>query len=186
MHGCILICSHPVTIQPTAKPWLQALMSGANLAGATAYTMIDNHLYLEAGAYSSQSRYMAQGLGVWNLGSQSSNPQSGLIDGAAPYWRVFLQHNSGPHMMMIGTFGLMAKVIPYLSARLRYRLLSGIQYRQQLFLYARRRPICWWRWPNIRATIWAWVPVKGMGAATNSFNYLNSIMVMGMWTHKQT
>ena len=55
----------PVTVMPTARPYLQNLMAGANTAGATLYTMINNHLYLEAGGYTSQSNGMAQALGVW-------------------------------------------------------------------------------------------------------------------------
>ncbi|MGD0961235.1 MAG: hypothetical protein ABSB19_15620 [Methylomonas sp.] len=173
-----------VAVMPAAKPWMQNFVGWANLAGGTVYTMINNHLYLEGGAYASQSRYMAQGLGVWGLGSQSASPQAGLLDGGAPYWRMFLQNRSGPHTMMIGTFGLMAKVIPY------YARGSGTDSYQEY---------------NVDANYWYMMDDDNMlmlmarytrdemhmGASqqlygSNSYNYLNSYMVMAMWTYRQT
>jgi hypothetical protein len=174
-----------VTITPTAKPWLQSLMAGANLAGATAYTMINNHLYLEAGAYTSQAKNMAQSLGVWYAGSQSMAPQSGLIDGAAPYWRVFLQHTSGPHTMMIGTFGLMAKVVPYYrggygtDSYQEYNVDTNYSY----MLDDDNMLMAMAKYTRDNMSMGA---SQYMGASSNSYNYLNSFMVMGMWTYKQT
>jgi len=173
-----------VTVKPAAQPWLQLLMAGANTAGATAYTMIDNHLYLEAGAYTSQSRYMAQGLGVWTA-AQSSSPQSGLIDGGAPYWRAFLQHSIGPHTMMIGTYGLMANVIPQYTRGygtdhyVEYNADANYSYMldddnmlMAMFRYTRDDM-------NMNAS-------QALNISANSRNHLNSVMLMGMWTYKQT
>jgi hypothetical protein len=175
----------PVTVKPAAQPWLQSLMAGANTAGATVYTMINNHLYLEAGGYTSQASYMAQGLGVWNSGSQSSLPQSGLIDGGAPYWRTFLQHSTGPHQMMIGTYGLIAKVIPF------YTYGSGADSYQEYnvdtnYSYMMDDDNMFMAMARFTRDDMQMGASQSLGAATNSNNYLNSVMIMGMWTYQQT
>lgn len=173
-----------VTVKPAAQPWLQALMANANTAGATAYTMINNHVYLEAGGYTSQSQNMAQGLGVWN-GAQCTDPQCGLIDGGAPYWRMFLQHSTGPHMMMIGTYGLAAKVIPYYqngigtNSYVEYNVDSNYSYMMDdenmlmaMAKYTRDDM-------KMDASF-------GQGFASNARNHLDSLMMMGMWTYQKT
>ena len=174
-----------VTVKPVAQPWLQALMAGANTAGATAYMMIDNHLYLEAGGYTSQAKNMAQGLGVWTNGSQCSNPQCGLIDGGAPYWRAFLQHSTGPHTMMIGTYGLAAKVIPY------YQNGNGtdtyvennIDSNYSYMMDDDNMLMAMFKFTHDHMQMNA---SSAMGASANPSNYLNSVMLMGMWTYQQT
>ena len=171
--------------KPGAQPWLQALMAGANTAGATAYTMINNHLYLEAGGYTSQAKNMAQGLGVWTNGSQCGGPQCGLIDGGAPYWRVFLQHSTGPHTMMIGTYGLAAKVIPLYQSGYgtnsyqEYNLDSNYSYmmdNDNMFMAMFK-----YTWDNMQMN-----SSVQQGLSDNSHDKLNTAMMMGMWTYKQT
>ena len=177
--------SSSVTVAPAAKPWLQSLMAGANTAGATAYTMINNHLYLEAGGYTSQAQSMAQGLGVWANGSLATSPQAGLIDGGAPYWRVFLQHSTGPHTMMVGTYGLAAKVVPLYQSGYgtnsyqEYNVDSNYAYMMDadnmfmaMFKYTRDNM-------QMNSSI-------QQGLSDNLNNNLDSVMLMGMWTYKQT
>ena len=174
-----------VTVKPAAQPWLQSLMAGANTAGATAYTMINNHVYLEAGGYTSQSQNMAQGLGVWNAGSQCSGPQCGLIDGGAPYWRMFLQHSTGAHTMMLGTYGLAAKVIPYYqngigtNSYVEYNVDTNYSYMMDddNMLMAMAK----YTHDSMKMNA-----SYSQGYANNSKNYLDSVMMMGMWTYKQT
>jgi hypothetical protein len=174
-----------VTVKPAAQPWLQSLMAGANTAGATAYTMINNHLYLEAGGYTSQSQNMAQGLGVWNAGSQSSGPQGGLIDGGAPYWRMFLQHSIGPHTMMIGTYGLAAKVIPYYTNGVGTN--SYVEYNADAnYSYMMDDNNMLMAMAKYTHDSMKMNASQGQGWASNSSNYLDSVMMMGMWTYKQT
>jgi len=75
------------------------------VGGATAYAMIDNLLYLEAGGYSSLSNNVQKGLGVADAGQQQ-------IDGAAPYWRVALQKDWKGHFVSLGHYGMIADVFP--------------------------------------------------------------------------
>ena len=67
--------------------------------GATAYTMIDNLLYLEAGGYRKLSDRLQDDLGV------PSPAEEHGIDGTAPYWRAALQQGKGSHYVSLGVIG---------------------------------------------------------------------------------
>ncbi len=85
-----------------------AVIDGAfatQVGGATAYAMIDNLLYLEAGGYTSLSNNVQKGLGVADASQQQ-------IDGAAPYWRVALQQDWKGHFVSLGHYGMIADVFP--------------------------------------------------------------------------
>ena len=85
-----------------------ALIDGgldAQVGGATAYTMIDNTLYLEAGAYSSFSNDFQRAFGF-------PKPDRLALDGPAPYWRATLQHDWKGHYFALGHFGMSADVFP--------------------------------------------------------------------------
>ena len=174
-----------VTVKPAAQPWLQSLMAGANTAGSTAYVMINNQLYLEAGGYTSQSQSMAQGLGVWKEGSRGEGPLAGLIDGGAPYYRMFLQHNTGPHTLMVGTYGMAAKVIPYYQSSagtnsyVEYNFDTNYSY----MMDDDNMLMAMGKYTRDNMSMGA---SQSLGYATNSNNNLNSVMMMGMWTYKQT
>lgn len=75
------------------------------VGGATAYAMIDNLVYLEAGGYTSLSNNVQKGLGVADAGQQQ-------IDGAAPYWRAALQKDWKGHFVSLGHYGMIADVFP--------------------------------------------------------------------------
>ena len=177
--------SSPVTVKPAAQPYLQALMAGANTAGATVYAMINNHLYLELGGYTSQAKNMATGLGVWQGGSQGQWPQAGLINGGAPYWRMFLQHSTGPHTMMLGTYGFQANVSPYYQqsagtdSYVEFNADANYTYMMDddnMFMGMLR-----YTRDNMRMNA-----SQALGYSSNSSNHLNSVMMMGMWTYRQT
>lgn len=91
-------------IYPGSTALIDGQLSG-QVGGATAYTMINNMLYLEAGAYASLANNMQKGLGVANAGQQQ-------IDGAAPYWRAALQHDWNGHFFSVGHYGMSADVFP--------------------------------------------------------------------------
>jgi hypothetical protein len=76
---------------------------GSQVGGATAYTMINNLLYLEAGAYGSFSSNFQRAFGI---------PRADRIalDGPAPYWRATLQHTWGGHYFALGHYGMSADV----------------------------------------------------------------------------
>jgi len=85
-----------------------ALIDGgldSQVGGATAYTMIDNLLYLEAGAYGSFSSNFQRGFGI-------ARADRVALDAPAPYWRAALQHDWKGNYFALGHFGMIADVCP--------------------------------------------------------------------------
>jgi hypothetical protein len=76
---------------------------GAQVGGATAYTMINNLLYLEAGAYGSFSSTSQRAFGIGALDQVTLN-------GPAPYWRAALQHDWKGNYFSLGHYGMSADV----------------------------------------------------------------------------
>lgn len=75
------------------------------VGGATAYSMIDNLLYLEAGAYGSFSSSSQRSFGI-------AAPKRIALANPAPYWRVALQQDWKGHFFALGHYGMIADVIP--------------------------------------------------------------------------
>lgn len=106
--------------------------------GTTAYTMLNDTVFLEAGGYFPQSLKMRRILGqpctssaitagtidaidqtspIYNPPFFPYHGPAGLcasdtLAGFAPYWRVALEPNWGPHSLMVGAFGFYPKVYP--------------------------------------------------------------------------
>jgi len=98
------------TIAPT--PGSHTLIEGAfaaHVASVGAYTYINNMFYLEGTAYRTLDFNTQNALGVDPFASP------GLIDGAAPYWRVAFEPHWNDHWLMLGTFGMFAKVHPWVD-----------------------------------------------------------------------
>jgi len=98
--------SSPLVPGVGAAPVIGGL--GGVVAGATAYTMIHDHVYLEAGAYKGLSdRWLG------NVGLYPAN--NAHVNGAAPYWRAayqFTKGAKGEHYFSVGTFGMDVKMQP--------------------------------------------------------------------------
>jgi hypothetical protein len=67
--------------------------------GATAYTLIDDLVYLEAGGYRKMSDRLQSDVGIPSPAAEHG------IDGTAPYWRAALQRTSGSHYASLGIIG---------------------------------------------------------------------------------
>jgi hypothetical protein len=83
-------------------PAAAALIEGAlaqAVYGLTAYTLIDDHWYLEGGDYRTLPNRLQSAFGV---GSGSVNPSHGL----APYWRAAWKTQNGSSFGSVGLFGL--------------------------------------------------------------------------------
>jgi hypothetical protein len=93
-------------VQPSvgATPLIDGGLS-SQVGGATAYTMINNLLYLEAGAYGSFSSHTQNTFGI-------AGPDRLSLSGPAPYWRVALQHDWKGHYFSLGHYGMRADVVP--------------------------------------------------------------------------
>jgi hypothetical protein len=77
------------------------------VAGATVYAFLDQTAYAEVGLYRSAPSGVPRPF-------DENTP--GLIDDAAPYWRVALQRDLGSHLFEVGAYGLHAAVRPGLAA----------------------------------------------------------------------
>ena len=91
-------------VQPSvgASPLIDGGL-GSQVGGATAYTMINNLLYLEAGAYGSFSSSTQNSFGI-------PGPDRVRLNGPAPYWRAALQQNWKGHYFSLGHYGMSADV----------------------------------------------------------------------------
>jgi hypothetical protein len=98
--------SSPLVPGVGAAPIISGL--GGVVLGATAYTMIHDHVYLEAGTY--------KGLSDRWLGNVGLYPDNNAhVNGAAPYWRAayqFSQGEHGEHYFSVGMFGMDVKLQP--------------------------------------------------------------------------
>ena len=83
---------------PPVQPILYAL--GQSVVGATAYTLVNNSWYAEAGAYHNLSSYWANLLHAGNASLQ----------GQAPYWRLWYSKTVGPQVLEAGLLGLDARI----------------------------------------------------------------------------
>lgn len=76
---------------------------GQQVVGLGAYTLFDGVVYAELTGYRSAQQGSAMPL---------DSTASLVVSGTIPYWRVALQHESKARSMMIGTYGLVARVYP--------------------------------------------------------------------------
>ena len=91
-------------VQPEvgATPLIDGAL-GSQIGGATAYTMINNLLYLEAGAYGSFSSSTQNSFGI-------AGPDRYILNSPAPYWRAALLHDWKGHYFQLGHYGMSADV----------------------------------------------------------------------------
>ncbi len=87
---------------PSAAPLLEGALA-QQVAGLGAYAMYNGQFYGEYSAY----RSAAQG-GPHPPDASATN----TISGVASYWRGFFQHAWGSNAVMLGTFGMSAKLFP--------------------------------------------------------------------------
>ena len=96
--------SSPLVPAPAAATLIEGGLAQTVL-GVTAYAMIHDHVYLEAGVYRNLSDHWLSNMGL----TADDNPH---IDGVAPYWRLTYQTSHEAHYFSLGTFGLEAKLQP--------------------------------------------------------------------------
>jgi hypothetical protein len=70
--------------------------------GASAYTLVDDLVYLEAGGYRKMSDRLQSDVGIPSPAAEHG------IDGTAPYWRAALQRSFGTHYASVGLLGFSA------------------------------------------------------------------------------
>lgn len=92
---------------PRFGTMLESFSPSAQL-GAGAYIYVHDIVYAELSAYGSTSQTAQNAVGL--------SPSASAISGLAPYWRLAIEPKWGDQSLMIGTFGMMADIIPDLTA----------------------------------------------------------------------
>jgi hypothetical protein len=82
---------------------------GLHVGGVGAYAYINDLLYLEVTGYKTLGFNAQNTLGV------DAFKAPGQFDSVAPYWRVALEPHWGNHSLMVGTFGMIFDVNPWLD-----------------------------------------------------------------------
>jgi hypothetical protein len=85
------------SLTPGAGPQIEGL--AGQVGGIGGYFFWNNLLYGEMAVYHTARQGPAQLLGA-------GGPTDPMIQGLAPYWRVFVQHQRGKHYLAVGHFGL--------------------------------------------------------------------------------
>ena len=78
--------------------------AGGNIAGLTAYAYWNQTLYVEFGGYGTSrglTSFMSAGL---------DDASTTKLRGINPYWRLAVNREWGPHSLMVGTSGMVARV----------------------------------------------------------------------------
>jgi hypothetical protein len=89
---------------PGSNPIINGALAQLVL-GATAYTMIHDHVFLEAGVYKGLTDRWLDNVGLY----PANNPH---INGGSPYWRAAYQFTQGSSYFSVGTFGINVKTQP--------------------------------------------------------------------------
>lgn len=76
---------------------------GQQVVGLGAYGMWNKLVYVDVAAYRAAPQGVAQPF---------DSTTTGANRGVIPYWRVALQHEFGPDYLMVGTYGLAARLYP--------------------------------------------------------------------------
>jgi len=184
---------------PTAQTLMMQLMGFT--AGSSVYLNWDDRVHLEVGAYTSMAKNMANALGVYS-------PTNPLIDGGAPFWRLWYQHIMGPHSIMVGGYGMQANIYPQgvklfgtnsvtdWNADANYQYMMG----DHMFMLMGRFTRDNWDFSALTNAQMAFVESSELSAAhgerlagtqypnlaTSPNQYLTNLMVMGMYTFHQT
>jgi hypothetical protein len=96
--------SSAVAPAPAAATLIDGTL-GQQVGGIGAYASWGNFIYGAVSVYSTTNSGIARPLGA---GTQVDT----ITDGAVPYWRLALYHQSNKHSFEIGTYGLKAEVYP--------------------------------------------------------------------------
>ncbi|MGO9741848.1 MAG: hypothetical protein ACLPN5_10125 [Roseiarcus sp.] len=86
------------------------LLGPGNAVSAGGYAFVDDSYYAELSLYKTPSYNLQSRLGVCCASDLLGNNIT--FDGAAPYWRFAIEKNIGAHSIMVGTYGMLADVIP--------------------------------------------------------------------------
>jgi len=91
-----------VSVMPAASTRIDTALA-SQVGGVGVYGLWNDLLYAELALYRTADRGLFRPLAA---GVEIEN----VVNGTAPYWRLALQRETGPHSASLGTYGLLAKV----------------------------------------------------------------------------
>ena len=94
--------SSPVAPTPASSTLIDGGL-GQSVLGVGAYSLFNNLLYTELSLYRSAPQGVPMPL---------DTTATGVLSGVTPYWRVALQHEAPNTSLMLGTFGMDARLFP--------------------------------------------------------------------------
>lgn len=146
--------------------------------GLAGYALLNNLIYLEAGAYRKLDTGIKQALGV-------NDSEADVVDGFAPYWRVALQHlwESG-HYLSLGTYGLDADTFPAgdrsAGTDRRTDIAADLEY-QYIVTQHNVTLLLTWIHEHQR-----WRASHSLGSAANASDSLNTVRATAMYMYDLT
>ncbi len=157
------------SIAPT--PAAAALIDGgleSQVGGLGLYAFWNNLLYGEVNFYRTAANSYPQFL---SAGTHIEN----RLDGVAPYWRIFLQHQWGKHVFMLGHYGLVANIFPAGQTRGKSNRFADIAFDTQYQYITKRHKFA------VEAT-WIhefqdWFASFAQGDANNRYLYLDTFRI---------
>jgi len=78
--------------------------AGGNIAGLTAYAFLNKTFYAEIGGYATSKGVLSF------MSSGIADADTTKLRGVNPYWRLAYNREWGPHSLMLGTSGMIARV----------------------------------------------------------------------------
>jgi len=84
---------------------------GQQVAGLSLYALWNDLIYAEAGVYHAAPVGASRPLSG-TCAAPCSVAAADIVEGAAPYWRLALQHQFGEHYLMVGAYGMNTHILP--------------------------------------------------------------------------
>ena len=179
------VWGYPSASSPLAPtPGAAALVDGGldgQVAGVTAYVLVNDILYVEGGGYRRLSKGVQNALGTFDSGQNE-------LRGTAPYWRLTLQNTDAGwagHYVALGTFGMHAEVRPGRATGIGTDTVTDIgadltyQYSTDPRHIFEAKALYIWEDARLPATGLA-------GGASNGSDRLNTFRINGSYTWNQT
>jgi hypothetical protein len=107
--------SYPYYVSPQAlggpaSPMIASLGGQATSVGV--YALLDRQVYAEVSVYRVATNFFR-----WmSAGTSFTGGGANYLDGFNPYWRVYWTKEHGPHVLMVGIFGMHSNVYPNSAA----------------------------------------------------------------------
>lgn len=103
--------SAPFAPAPAAGTIIDGAL-GQQVVGLSAYTMWNNLLYAELGAYHASPTGVSRPLSGTGTSPGGTAAAADVVDRVGPYWRLALQKQFGEQYLMVGAYGISADLEP--------------------------------------------------------------------------